>query len=105
MSRLTFDWCVDLRLCAHPTINHALSGVFTFGDNTYGQLGREADEGFDPRPSLVDSLVLAVGGGIARKGVEKKEEEQLTKVVDVGCGDDHSLVALADGSVFVWGVR
>lgn len=80
------------------------SGVFTFGDNTYGQLGRETDEGFDPMPSLVDSLVLTAGGCTVRKGVEKKEEH-LTKVVDVGCGDDHSLVALADGSVFVWGVR
>ena len=50
------------------------------------------------------TLTLAHGEGAERggRGVGAAGEEA-RRVVDVSCGDDHSLVSTADGAVYVWG--
>ena len=45
-------------------------------------------------PPCVDLPALAAG---------PDGEDVRRRVVDLGCGDDHSLASLADGSVLVWG--
>ena len=78
---------------AHFTLLATHVGILSFGENSYGQLGRDTRESCDAQPRPVASPALAAGA----------DGQDLKQVVDLSCGDDHSLVSLVDGSVFVWG--
>ena len=60
--------------------------MLSLGSNTYGQLGRETQDTCDATPAPVDV-----------KGATS------ASVCGLVCGDDHSLLKLSNGSVFVWG--
>ena len=68
------------------------AGLLSFGTNICGQLGRETDGSFDPFPAPVDLHLLS--GATDSGGVFVK---------NLSCGSDHSILALSDGSVWVWG--
>ena len=78
---------------AHFTLLATPTGIVSFGENAHGQLGRHTQGSSDAAPMPVDLPALAAG----------PDGEDVRRVVDLGCGDDHSLVSLADGSVLVWG--
>jgi hypothetical protein len=70
-------------------------------------LQNHPDEAFSVRPALVGVPVCApaMGEGAGRRGpgAGAAGGDEQRRVVDVSCGDDHSLVSTADGAVYVWG--
>ena len=78
--------------------------LLSLGANNFGQLGRDTVDGFDATPLVVDLPPLGgcdEGGG-GGQGAEAAEGGGVS-VREMSCGHEHAIVALSDGSVFVWG--
>jgi alpha-tubulin suppressor-like RCC1 family protein len=84
------------------------AGVFSFGANVFGQLGRETEDPHDFSPALVQLPSFSTsGGGTHTKPGESGGGAEGISVQDLSCGDEHSLVVLSgvEGGVgvYVWG--
>lgn len=61
--------------------------VWTWGDNTYGQLGRETADTYDPIPAEVDF----------------SEYPDIVYFVAIAAGEDHCLALDQSGNLYAWG--
>lgn len=73
---------------AHTVILTDTEGVYTLGNNAYGQCGRKINENEEYKGSMVSHNIRRLG----------KEE-----IVDVCCGQDHSLFITESGKVYSCG--
>jgi alpha-tubulin suppressor-like RCC1 family protein len=75
-----------LRSLIHAYMDTCIhTGLWSFGSNTLGQLGRETHGTEDSHAGLVELHTDA------------------HTVVSMACGDEHSLCAVSDGSLWAWG--
>ena len=65
--------------------------VFSWGENTYGQLGYNT---------------LKIGKGLNFSAKPRKIESLAKEfVIDAACGDQHSLILTNEKNVFLWGLN
>jgi len=74
----------------HTLMLTASNGLFATGDNTYGQLGAGKTS------SVLPNTLEAVR-------VEQNNTLKGKTVVDIACGEYHSLVLTSDGKIYSWG--
>ena len=80
-------------------------GILSMGANSFGQLGRETEAAYDAVPDFVEMPQLSGSGGVTGDMGENQGEggDAEVWVKDLKCGEDHALMALSDGAVYVWG--
>ncbi|KAG2389576.1 hypothetical protein C9374_014136 [Naegleria lovaniensis] len=82
-----------VRVCAGDSHTLVLSDnnrLFSFGDNTYGQLG--IGESSTKVPYVMEPVPVVMNRSLENK-----------TIVDIQCGANHNLVLTSEGKVYAWG--
>lgn len=80
----------QVALGSHHRLVLTTGELYSAGENTFGQLGREAKDGEADKHLLEKPLVLVTE-------LHRKE------ITSVACGKHHSVVLSGDGNVYAWG--
>eukprot|EP00644_Phytophthora_capsici_P008750 jgi/Phyca11/111742/e_gw1.20.569.1 len=80
--------------CHSAAINADDGGVYTWGSNRRGQLGRKEGSGTDQGDATPHSVDALRPRHPMSRGID---------IVEVSCAQNHSIALTASGSVFTWG--
>ena len=86
-------------------INHILllgssGNVYSYGENTYGQLG---DGTTIRRDENITTVVRVKQGDINQNVTNNSSMQKLENITEISAGDKYSLAATNTGNVYIWG--
>ncbi|XP_043386773.1 RCC1-like G exchanging factor-like protein isoform X7 [Chelonia mydas] len=88
---------------AHSLILTDKEGVFSMGNNSYGQCGRKVIEGEIYSESHLIHRLRKFEGRVVQVNVPRHLPFKIGKIKDAACGGTGNAVVNEEGNVFVWG--